>query len=379
MKKLLAASLLMLPLMSGAQNYQLVWEDQFDEPALNETFWTIQVNGDGGGNNELQYYRRENISIENHPTENVSCLVLNAKRENYLNKTCTSGRVVTQNKVSCRYGKIEARIHLPHTANGLWPAFWMMGEDIATVGWPQCGETDILEMGHASGITNGTQDRLFNGACHWGPSWQNHPMYAKETTWPTSIQEGFHLFTLVWTETAIKMYLDQDKNPNVAPYYEMAITNTATLNDPGHYFHKPFHILLNLAVGGNFPGIWDINKVTALDANGTAAKMYIDYVRIYQQGTVNEVLNVPGQSNAITPDAATSKKNVHLNPVIDHVMLDDFEQMDEVAIVSLKGEMVQKITPSTNRIDLTSLSAGLYLLRIAYKNHTNETHKLVKL
>ncbi|MDP3445178.1 MAG: glycoside hydrolase family 16 protein, partial [Ignavibacteria bacterium] len=99
-----------------AQEYKLMWEDNFDKPLLNETqHWTIEVDGNGGGNNELQYYRRENISIEQH-TSGVNCLVISAKKENFGGRVATSGRLVTRGKVAAKYGKIEARIKLPSTA-----------------------------------------------------------------------------------------------------------------------------------------------------------------------------------------------------------------------------------------------------------------------
>jgi len=132
--------MLLFSLSLFTQNYKLMWEDNFDNSVLNETqHWNVEVNGDGGGNNEMQYYRRENITIEQDPS-GVNCLVINAKRENFGGKVVTSARLNTLKNVSFKYGKVEARIKLPHTANGLWPAFWMLGNDISSVGWPRCGE-----------------------------------------------------------------------------------------------------------------------------------------------------------------------------------------------------------------------------------------------
>ena len=289
----IAALVFLISISTSAQEYKLMWEDNFDNPVLNETqHWTVEVNGDGGGNNEMQYYRRENISIEQHPS-GVNCLVISAKRESFGGKLVTSGRLVTRGNVSAKYGKMEARIKLPSTANGLWPAFWMMGEDITNVGWPRCGEIDILEMGNVNGISRGTQDKYFNGACHWGENWT---YYAKDNTAPYSIQEDFHLFTLIWDETAIKMYLDLDKYPNNTPYYEMSIAGQRVAGQVSYYFHKQFSFLFNLAVGGNFTGITgnaNIAKITALPVDGTPVKMYIDYVRIYQKGVAGEEFHGP--------------------------------------------------------------------------------------
>ena len=276
-----------------AQNYKLMWEDNFDNPVLNETqHWNVEVNGDGGGNNELQYYRRENISIEQH-SSGVNCLVISAKRENFGGKLVTSGRLNTRGNISAKFGKIEARIKLPTTGNGLWPAFWMLGEDYSTVGWPRCGEIDILEMGNVSGISQAKQDKFFNGACHWGEVWTYN---AQNSTAPYSLQDDFHLYTMIWDDANIKFYLDLDKYPSNTPYYTMSIAGADVAGNVSHYFHKSFGIIFNLAVGGNYTGITgnaNINQITALPDDGTPVKMYIDYVRIYQKGDVGELFSGP--------------------------------------------------------------------------------------
>jgi len=276
-----------------AQNYKLMWEDNFDNPVLNETqHWNVEVNGDGGGNNELQYYRRENISIEQH-SSGVNCLVISAKRENFGGKLVTSGRLNTRGNISAKFGKIEARIKLPTTGNGLWPAFWMLGEDYSTVGWPRCGEIDILEMGNVSGISQAKQDKFFNGACHWGEVWTYN---AQNSTAPYSLQDDFHLYTMIWDDANIKFYLDLDKYPSNTPYYTMSIAGADVAGNVSHYFHKSFGIIFNLAVGGNYTGITgnaNINQITALPVDGSPVKMYIDYVRIYQKGDVGELFSGP--------------------------------------------------------------------------------------
>lgn len=269
--------------------YKLVWEDLFDGTSLDSSVWNVEVNGDGGGNNELQYYRAENVSVGKDQQSGRNCLILTAKREAYANKAFTSGRVNSRNKKAFKYGKMEALIKLPSTANGLWPAFWMMGNDFNQVGWPRCGEIDILEMGNAAGIAAGTQDRYFNGACHWGyykdvggGNWA-YPNYAKASTCSYSLQDGeFHLYTLIWDASLLKMYVDYDKNPGAAPYFEMGITSKDDDWGTGYYFHHDFFFLFNLAVGGNFTGIHNASAITALPA-GAEASMYVDYVKVYQK------------------------------------------------------------------------------------------------
>ena len=215
------------------------------------------------------------------------------------------------------YGKVEARIAFPHTADGLWPAFWMLGNNLATdlgnnddvdaraaqlaaegrVVWPKCGEIDICEMGHHNGIEAGTQDRYFNGACHWGESFNNgaYPNYGQFNTADYPIQGDFHLFTLEWSEDSIAMYLDKDLYPEVEPYFQLSLRGKE-VNEPGHYFNHPFYLVLNLSVGGFFPNMPaaekyperitaddpSFQKVTALPADGTPVKMFVDYIRVYK-------------------------------------------------------------------------------------------------
>ncbi len=215
------------------------------------------------------------------PTTGRKCLILTARKENYRGKSASSGRINTSRSFAFTHGRIDALIRLPQTANGLWPAFWLLGADFAQVGWPACGEIDILEMGHADGIRNGSQDRYLNGACHWGHyAGGGYPNYARHSEAPYSVQDGFHLFTLIWDEQAIKCYLDLNLHPDAEPYFAMNIDDRSNDSAPGNYFHHDFFIIFNLAVGGNFPGIWNIGQVTAL--NGGEAHMYVDYVRVYQ-------------------------------------------------------------------------------------------------
>ena len=279
---LLSLSVVVFCLSSCAKSeWQLVWNDEFDGESLNEAYWNVEDNARGGGNAELQYY-------------------------------------APQDKVTVEYGKVEARIAFPYTADGLWPAFWMLGNNLATnlgdnddvdkrlaelakegrVVWPKCGEIDICEMGHHTGIELGIQDRYFNGACHWGESFNNgaYPNYGQFNTSEYPVQGDFHLFTLIWTEDTIAMYLDRDQYPDVAPYFQLSLRGKE-VNEPGHYFNHPFYLVLNLSVGGFFPDMPAAEKypevipsddpsflkVTALPEDGTPVKMYVDYIRVYKK------------------------------------------------------------------------------------------------
>jgi len=290
------------PAACAGNNYKLVWQDEFNGNTLDEkNNWVVEDNGSGNGNAELQYYKRGNISVGIEPASGEKCMIITARKENYEGKVCTSGKIKTLGKMSFKHGMIEARIKMPHTANGLWPAFWMMGTDYSEVGWPRCGEIDILEMGKNIGINNGVQDRFMGGWCHWGEGWNNgsYPNWGKDSTMVNSMQDDFHLFTLTWDDHFLKMYVDLDKDPSNRPYMQMAIDGPDSAGNAACYFHKKFYVIFDLAVGGNFTQIWDIDKVTALNSqNNYEAQMYIDYVKVYQKGVDGEEYEGPSIINA---------------------------------------------------------------------------------
>ena len=306
MKKLIyLLPVLFLAGMMSAQNYQLVWNEDFTDASLDRDVWNVEVNGDGGGNNELQYYCEKGVSLGVEPTTGKHCLILTATKENYQGKKCTSGRVNTKNKMYYTFGRIDARIKFPRTANGLWPAFWQMGNNYDEVGWPRCGETDIIELGHQNAFSNGTQDRYFNGAMHVGSAWNTVWSDAQSVTWPYSVEDTFHIVTMIWTPNSIDMYMDKDAHPENGAYFHADLEP----NDNADYnrqlvFGKPNFVIANLAVGGNFPGIWDVNGITAF--NNGAQMMYIDWIRIYQSGASSETFVCPSASDPIEPETTQS-------------------------------------------------------------------------
>ena len=215
----------------------------------------------------------------------------------------------------------------------------MMGNDISSVGWPACGETDIVELGHSNGF-NGTQDRYFNGASHWGPSWDKHYQYANSITNDYSVEDGFHIWTCIWDEEKVEMYVDRDARPNASPYYRMNIPQSADMADtnPGKYFHKPNFLLLNLAIGGNFPGIWNINQITALQSG--EKKMYIDWVRIYQQENAINLQALSPSDEVETQD--TELRNTQTTqPVI--------KQLENNRIVIIRGNTKYDVLGNMNQ------------------------------
>lgn len=381
---LIATALLVSPLAMAASSqngtgetdgYKLVWQDLFDANELNLQRWNIEVNGDGGGNNELQYYtdRTDNVRLGDDGKGN-GCLILTAKKEVYGGRQVTSGRITSKNKIAFKHGKVEAAIKLPKTANGLWPAFWMMGNDYDQVGWPRCGETDIMEFGNATGIQNGTQDRYFNGACHWGQSWENHPNYARAVTYQYSLQDDeFHIYTLIWDEEKVAMYVDLDKYPDAEPYYIMTIPATNDTNSPGYYFHKENFILFNLAVGGNFPGIWDINQITALnESNDYQASMYVNYVKIYQKGTADESSTFLEKGDMGDAGVETVTAGLEMN--YNGTML-NFSDKADVVVYDIAGKMVAS-EKGVDAVSVASFVPGIYVVK-AVSNGKQLVEKIV--
>lgn len=264
------------------EEYELVWSDEFNGETLDLNKWVIEDRGDGCGNFELQYYDERGVSIEKEANTGRSCLVITARKEEHRGCTASSGRVNTSNSCNFKYGRVDALIRMPRTANGLWPAFWLLGSQYPEVDWPMCGEIDIVEMGDLRGIKRGTQDRFFFGVCHWGYyEGEGHPSYYNASDAPYSLQDDFHLYTLIWDEQKVATYLDLHLYPDNEPYFEMNIEDKSTDKSPGHYFHQEFFMILNIAIGGNFTAIYDVEEITAL-ANGDAS-MYVDYVRVYQK------------------------------------------------------------------------------------------------
>ena len=237
--------------------WNLAWSDEFNGTNINTSNWKYETGGDGWGNNELEYYtnRSENARIEN------GNLVIEARKENYNGMNYTSARLKSQGLKNWTYGKVEARMKLP-AGQGVWPAFWMLGENISQVSWPKCGEIDIMEH-----INN---ESAIHGTIHWDSTGNNtHAQYGAAS--PNIDVTQYHVYSIEWDASSIKWFVDGTQ------YLEANIANNINGTEE---FHKPFFILFNLAVGGNWPGNPD-------GSTPFPAKMYVDYVRVYQHGDNN--------------------------------------------------------------------------------------------
>ena len=249
---------------------EVVWSDEFDGTNIDLDKWAFDVGtGDWGwGNGELEYYtsRSDNAYVED------GSLVIQAIRENYNGSAFTSARLKTKGRMSFTYGTLEARIKIPDLANGLWPAFWLLGDNVGSEGWPKCGEIDILEMGMAEAISAGVQNRRHSSGAFWDYQ-GNLANYAQAKNESVDLNNDYHIYKLKWTPNGLTSYVDN------VQCWGISIDNPeeASLEE----FHRPFHILLNLAVGGqNFVQITDPGAITA----PLPAKMYVDWIRITDDG-----------------------------------------------------------------------------------------------
>lgn len=231
-----------------------------DFKTFDASVWTKETHESGWTNNELQAYAPEQVSVGKDGDKTV--LMLTAE---WKNGKIVSGRINSKGKKSFKYGTLSASIKLPKTANGLWPAFWMMGDNDKE--WPACGEIDIMEMGDEEGIRTGTSAKRVNTAIHFGATPEAHEQLYHVAEVSDDLQDGqYHTYTLTWDEAHASVSIDNK------PFYSFDIKDNP-------YFHDNFFILFNLAVGGSFTGITDINKVTALK-KGTKAVMYVDWVKL---------------------------------------------------------------------------------------------------
>ncbi len=237
-------------------DWKLVWQDEFNGSEIDSTKWTHEVNGSGGGNNELQYY----VNSRNNSFIKDGFLVIKAKEQNYKGKFYTSARLNTKNKADWKYGRFDVRAKLP-IQQGMWPAIWMLPTDYVYGGWPKSGEIDIMEIiGQKPSTTHGT--------LHYGDPWPNNKHTGESYTLESgTFEDEFHVFSVEWEEDEIRWYIDD----------KLFSTKTPEDLSPKPWpFDQKFHMLLNVAVGGNWPGPPDENTKFP-------KYMFVDYVRVYQK------------------------------------------------------------------------------------------------
>jgi beta-glucanase (GH16 family) len=238
--------------------WTLKWSDEFDGMAgegPNPANWAHDVGGHGWGNNQLEF---NTDRVENSQLDGTGTLWIRATKEQYENNAYTSARIKTQGLQKFGMGRLEARIRVP-AGKGIWPAFWMLGENFSDVGWPACGEIDILEM-------RGSQPSLIFGTLH-GPNYSGGNGVGVQYNHSTGLNQDFHVYAIERTESYIRWYFDD---------VLFSEKTAADIPEGSEWvFNQDFWIILNIAVGGHF--------VETPDATTPfPALMGIDYVRFYE-------------------------------------------------------------------------------------------------
>ena len=304
---------------------QLLWSEEFNGPSLDASRWTAtdgngcQINLCGYGNQDLEYYSPNNVSIADVPFEpGTRALAIRAQNQTVGSNVFTSGKIDSHGKVQVQYGMIEIRMATPNIATGLWPAAWMLGTSAQT--WPRNGEIDIMEMGHKASVRAAAGSPSANNfvgsnvitwqqaacvpgneSCAASTAWQTKNWYVPTT----SLANRFVTYRLYWTESQMR-FTTVDNGVEHDMYDAPLPVNSTSLQ-------APFYLLLNLAVGGNFTDAATPSQVTA-PLPGT---MYVDYVRVYQldgKGSVKlgnqTVPEVAGKFGVFTDNTPVNNKLV---------------------------------------------------------------------
>ena len=333
--KVLAILIISSLIQIKAQTWSLVWSDEFDSTSIDRTKWTYDLGAGGWGNNELEYYTS---SSENSRIEDGNLLIIATKTVSGSTTSYRSARMKTQGLASFKYGKIEARMKLP-VGQGIWPAFWMLGDNITQVGWPKCGEIDIMEH-----VNDNSQ---INGTMHW----DNDGHVSAGGVISCDVTE-YHDYSIVWTEHTIKWYRD-DYN-----YYTGYIVNSINSTEE---FHLPFFIILNLAVGGNWPGYPDATTQFP-------DTMFVDYVRVYQDSS-----STTGVMDENVPDKFELLQN-YPNPFNPSTIIEySIPKLENVQITlfNILGEEIKTLVneekPAGNyqvEFSADGLNSGIYFYKL---------------
>lgn len=325
MKLWLLASILVLLCLrfvsTDTQPYTLRWSDEFDGPAgsaPDQTKWNYDIGGNGWGNNELETYTNR---TQNAFLDGDGHLIIKVIKETFTGadgtrRDYTSARLLTKGKFTQRYGRFEARIKLPF-GQGIWPAFWMLGANIDQVGWPMCGEIDIME-------NIGREPSVNHGTLH-GPGYSGGAGLGGTYALPSGqkFSDDFHAFAIEWEPTAVRFYVDGNLYQTKTP---------ADATGKQWVFDHPFFVLLNVAVGGNFPG--NPNDTTTFPQT-----MTVDYVRVYADDRFAPKINSVA---AQRKDLVVSGENFDIESAI--LMNGDVQRTlrDDIAFGVLVGKKVAK-------------------------------------
>jgi len=298
--------------------WELVWQDEFDGSSLDTTKWKVDIGGNGWGNNELQYYTAQgNLTLQN------SILTITAKAQQFGSNQYTSAKIKTDGKFNVRFGKIETRMKCP-MGQGLWPAFWMLGSNYSTIGWPKCGEIDVVEHINSETKIHGTAHWDNVGHIYWGGIINNDPTL-------------FHNYSIIWDSTKIQWFMDDQI------YYQL---NTLNGVNGTEEFQNSFYLILNLAVGGNWPGYPNANTVFP-------AELLVDYVKVYQPSNANSIADNIEQTELFT---FLNNEKIVLN-----------SNFDCFKIISVNGQILKNEKIQSKEISINDLIEGFYFIELYSK------------
>lgn len=342
----------------SGQNWSLVWADEFEGETLDTEKWSYMT-GDGTeygipgwGNNELQYYQEENVKVSN------GVLTITAKQENVGSSQYTSGRIRTINMGDWTYGRFEFRARMPR-GKGLWAAIWMLPTDEAYGGWAASGEIDIMEY-------LGDDTTRVYGTIHYGGQWPaNEHRGSSYVDNDTAFHRDYHTFALEWEEGKLRWYVDGELYQDLGT--GMWYSSAADFPAP---FNRRFHLLLNLAVGGNWPG----------DPDGSTyfpQRFQIDYVRVYED-----------VSNGLSRENAEMKLGQNQPNPFNDLSEISFSLMSEeevlLEVYDTTGRKVRTLAdrrfgPGMHRVELNArdLEPGIYSYRLQTASSSSVKQMLI--
>jgi beta-glucanase (GH16 family) len=322
-----------LTAFASQAQWTLIWADEFGGSVLDSTKWVTETGGWGWGNNELQYYTDgDNLSVSN------GALVIEAREEQFGSNSHTSGKIITKNLFEIKHGKIEARLKVP-LGQGLWPAFWMLGENIDVVSWPQCGEIDVMEHINA--------EMSIHGTAHW-----NNSGHVYDGSSAVVNPSNYQTYTVEWNSDQIRWYL------NGVQYHSLSIQNNTQSTEE---FQLPFYLILNLAVGGDWPGYPDATTPFP-------SQVEVDYVRAYKL-----------DAEASTDEIELVEFNVYPNPAVDQLTIES--SMEGIArITDLNGALIseEEIAIGSTALSVEDLDNGMYMVSVQHTNGSTSSQKFIK-
>ena len=339
----------------NAQNWQLVWEDDFNGSSLDQSKWVHDIGTgsqyglNGWGNNELQYYQPQNTEVNNGSVKIIAKVDTNGIVDSWNNTMYySSSKITTKGKFDFRYGKVEARIK-SIDGQAFWPAFWMLPTNGS---WPCDGEIDIMEQWGNPYLTNQTSGAAHLGTCPFSPS--SH-FYQTDNTYIStgSYADNFHTYSIIWEEDIITWYVDEIElfSLNPSSFWSIPSQSAWPFNS------NEWYLMINLAIEESGP---DVNTVFP-------NQIEVDYVRVYQENTTN-----------VTDIKKISKYIVYPNPAIDELIING-ENLKQVKIFNIHGELVLLNNISNNKeIDISTLEKGMYLVELEDSLGFKINKKLIK-